>query len=368
MGAIARPSHRNVGIGMGFLMTGFAKMMRRFYFLLVAILGVCVSVSAQGVDLDAKMSAPNAVSETQAGHLLVESNAANSRVFVNGTFRGVAGPQKPLMLFQCGVGNVQLRVIADGFTTFERVIELQTNKWRLVVATLEKHVTKLEEKSGDGKLDAARFGKMVPVKALNIWMDQHEVTNALFAQFLNQVGNQTEGGMPWFDSAEMESGIALQNGTFAVRSGLDDHPVAYVSWFGANAYCEWAGKRLPTETEWGQACQGDDGRTYPWGNDLQVVPANVQGEQDRYVQTAPVGRFPAGVSPTGAMDMAGNVWEWTASADRDHEGWRVSRGGGWTDAGFVTACINRAAHAPNSRRMDVGFRCVRRFDYPGNGH
>jgi hypothetical protein len=295
------------------------------------------------------------------GHLLVETNAPNSRVFVNGTFRGVAVPNQPLMLFRVGVGKVGLKVVADGFGAFEKDIDLQTDKWRLVVASLEKVMPIQKVNRGDG---VGPFGKMVPVKELNIWMDQYEVSNAQFAQFLNAVGNQTEGALPWFDEEGDGVGIVVQNGQFIPGNGLDHHPVAFVTWFGAQAYCEWAGKRLPTEREWVSACQGSDGRMYPWGNDLNTVPANIQGEQDGFVQTAPVGQFLTGASPVGALDMAGNVWEWTASDDVGRAGWHVTRGGGWNDTGFVTACVNRAVHSATTQRMDVGFRCVRRFDYP----
>lgn len=297
------------------------------------------------------------------GHLLVETPAPNSRVFVNGAFRGVAAPSEPLMLFRVGVGKVALRVVADGFDGFEREVELQTNKWRLVVASLEK-TAPVQVPKVSGVNPVAQFGQMVPIKELNIWIDQHEVSKKQFAQFLSSVGNQTEGDLPWFDVTGEGAGLVAQNGRFVPMHDLADHPITHVSWFGAQAYCEWAGKRLPTETEWAKACQGNDGRMYPWGNDLNQVPANVQGEQDRFVQTAPVGKFPQGASPVGALDMAGNVWEWTASADSDREGWRTTRGGGWTDAGFVTACVNRTGHSATVQRMDVGFRCVRRFDYP----
>lgn len=335
----------------------------KLWMLLVVVLGIC-----WGSPSEAQYTTP--VSDVQRdvrlennkGHLLVESNAPNSRVFVNGTFVGVAVPTEPLMLFRAGVGKVTLRVVADGFDVFEREIELQAQKWRLVVATLKKKVPKNPEKRGvDG---VALFGKMVPIKELNIWIDQHEVTSSQFARFLNAVGNQTEGGLPWFDVNGKGAGLLQQGGRFVPKAGLNDHPITFVSWFGAQAYCEWAGKRLPTETEWAKACQGSDGRMYPWGNDLNTVPANVQGEQDQFIQTAPVGQFPAGASPVGALDMAGNVWEWTASADSERDGWQTTRGGGWTDAGFVTACVNRAGHSATSQRMDVGFRCVRRFDYP----
>lgn len=300
----------------------------------------------------------------QMGHLLVETNAPNSRVFVDETFRGVAAPHEPLMLFRVGVGTVMLRVVADGFAHFERVVDLQTGKWRLVVVALEERVV-APQTSESGKNYRALFGPMVPVADMNIWMDQFEVSNAQFARFLNAVGNQIEQELPWFDVNGQGAGIVAQGGGFVAKQSLQDHPVNFVSWYGAQAYCEWAGKRLPTETEWLRACQGTDGRMYPWGNDLNAVPANVQGDQDRFVQTAPVGTFPAGASPVGALDMAGNVWEWTASADSDREGRFSARGGGWADAGFVTACMNRAAHSATARRMDLGFRCVRRFDYPG---
>lgn len=299
-----------------------------------------------------------------AGHLLVESNAPNSRVFVEGNFRGVCAPNQPLMLFRVGMGKVALRVVADGFDEFETVVELQTGKWRLVVAKLEQKMQAKPVSNAKG-MDESQFGKMVPVTDANIWMDQHEVSNAQYARFLDAVGNQREGDSPWFDMQGETAGLTSQNGKFVVKAGLENHPVTHVSWFGANAYCEWVGKRLPTEAEWAKACQGNDGRLYPWGNDLNVVPANVQGEKDSFLQTAPVGKFPAGASPVGVMDMAGNVWEWTASVDDDNGDGRTVRGGGWTDAAFVTACINRAVHASTSQRMDIGFRCVRRFDYPG---
>ncbi|MFT5366201.1 MAG: hypothetical protein ACI8V2_001148 [Candidatus Latescibacterota bacterium] len=92
------------------------------------------------------------MSQKATGNLLVETNAPNSRVFVNGSFLGVAVPSQPLMLYRAGVGKVALRVVADGFVDFEREIELQANKWRLVVATLEKKVpVQVRKASSEGE-------------------------------------------------------------------------------------------------------------------------------------------------------------------------------------------------------------------------
>jgi formylglycine-generating enzyme required for sulfatase activity len=157
------------------------------------------------------------------------------------------------------------------------------------------------------------------------WIDQTEVTNAMFAAFLNEQGNQSEGGTTWLDADIADALIEQSGGQWAPKDGFGDHPVVEVTWYGVRAYCQWAGRRLPTEAEWEKAARGEDSRTYPWGEyfdcqkgnfddeiilDIYVVPG---GEGcDGYEHTAPVGSFPDGASPYGALDMAGNTWEWVA--------------------------------------------------------
>jgi len=134
--------------------------------------------------------------------------------------------------------------------------------------------------------------------------------------------------------------------------------VVVVSWDDAKAYCEWAGKRLPTEEEWQQACQGTDGREYPWGSSFGSGNANIRGSGDGYDKTAPVGSFSGGASPYGAMDMSGNVWEWTTSLMQSGSDWRVLRGNGWLGRGDG-ACGSRTDDTPGRQQGYYGFRCAR---------
>lgn len=149
------------------------------------------------------------------------------------------------------------------------------------------------------------------------------------------------------------------------QPGRENHPINCVAWAHADTFCRWAGKRLPTEEEWEYAATGTDGRTYPWGEaapDKQLCWGRSITEDG----TCAVGSHPTGESPFGLHDMAGNVWEWTASgfsksyARKRTGALRVIRGGSWSDvepSDFRAA--TRGRWKPTGRVDVIGFRCAR---------
>ena len=155
------------------------------------------------------------------------------------------------------------------------------------------------------------------------------------------------------------------------KAGNEAHPINCLDWKQAGDYCAFAGKRLPTEEEWELAARGTEGRKFPWKDGEPAAQlcwngdANDRGRGNRQ-GTCPVASYPAGASPVGALDMAGNVWEWTSSTycpyGRKECGTdqRVIRGGGWNN--LVPAYVraqDRSKEAPRSRPDNVGARCAR---------
>ena len=213
--------------------------------------------------------------------------------------------------------------------------------------------------STDTPNDMLRGGPMVEVKDFDFRIDRHEVTNAEFAIFLNQLGNGEEDGIGWIALDSKYVQLDHSDAGYSAKEGFADHPVVEVSWYGAKAYCAWAGKRLPTETEWQRACEGTEKLNFPWGGVFEAGRANISGAKDGFVRTAPVGSFPQGASPYGALDMGGNVWEWTEAAyvDSAH-----LRGGSWVNGKSLTRCSSRTSTASDHsyvRGNTLGLRCVR---------
>lgn len=205
----------------------------------------------------------------------------------------------------------------------------------------------------------------------SFYIDKYEVTNAEYIKFLKAIGGHV-GRCEGYDCVETiyenaDSHILIEGGEYVVEEGYEEHPVIKVSWYGAKAYCEHYGKRLPTEAEWEKAARGTDGRKYPWGNEFH--PGRLNSDY-RVGDTTPVGSYPDGVSPYGAYDMAGNVWEWVEDWYNAYPGsdyfsdffgmkYKVVRGGSWNHPKEDARCACRDIAHPERHILVVGFRCAK---------
>lgn len=214
------------------------------------------------------------------------------------------------------------------------------------------------------------------------WMDQTVVSNAMYARFLNEIGNQIEERSTWLDAGDEDVLISQQDGIWRPSKGYDDHPAIEVTWFGARAYCQWAGRRLPSEAEWEKGARGqlpgsDDGRVYPWGDEIDCDKAQYANCGGGLL---PVSSKLAGASPYGVLGLSGNTWEWVSDwyaedyyrisraenplGPDDGES-RVLRGGSWEYDWKHLRAANRRHNGPSVSMHDYSFRCVLDAEYDG---
>jgi formylglycine-generating enzyme len=211
------------------------------------------------------------------------------------------------------------------------------------------------------------------------YIDVYKVTNAQYAQFLNSYGKNTDDSDNKLLALDSDSCLVEKSGnTYSAKSGYGDHPVIEVSWYGAKAYAESYGKRLPTEAEWEKAARGGlVGKRYPWGDNIDSTKAdydvdNTWGDTatDMLKYLEQVGSFAP--NSYGLYDMAGNVWDWCAdwygsdyyssSPENNPRGpgsgnWRVMRGGSWCYYEGHLRCADRHYNSPALTFLTVGFRC-----------
>lgn len=207
-------------------------------------------------------------------------------------------------------------------------------------------------------------------------IDLFPVTNAEFARFLNAWGLRTPRDDRRFDDDDQDARIHATGAPgqlWQPDAGFERHPVVEVTWVGARDYCQWLGKRLPTEAQWEKAARGSDGRIYPWGPEAPTPGRAAYGLG--WQQTSPVDAFPDGRSPFGVWDMAGNAWEWVSSAYRpypyrsddgrelpDPGPVRSTRGGGLDSPPGEITTTQRGrslSRAPRAGHHNIGFRCAR---------
>ncbi len=205
------------------------------------------------------------------------------------------------------------------------------------------------------------------IEVTDFYMDKYEVTNGRYLEFVKTTNHRVPQN-PKNPTRNLWEGIGIP-------ASLADRPVINVDWADADAYCRWAGRRLPREAEWEKAAKGNNDWRFPWGN-VEPTDKHLNFNQKWIGEKTlmPVGSYESGKSPYGVYDMAGNVWEWVNdwydakyyehSPEKNPPGpesgtKRVIRGAGWQNETPTVRIFTRVDSDPTIRNESTGFRCAR---------
>ncbi len=244
----------------------------------------------------------------------------------------------------------------------------------------------IDEQNGNCTLAMGEDSAPIHSVTLNAFeIEVTEVTYAQYVAFLNSMGAGShlggcDGQACSLTSNEDENAaVTLQGEQYVFPEAIRNVAVSNVTWYGAKAYCEAIGRRLPTEAEWERAARGGDARIYPWGADWDPIYARTSIPEDGNIGALPVGSYPFGASPFGVLDMAGNVAEWVsdwyspdyyrspnasglnpigpAAGDQ-----KVVRGGSWDAKPFFARTVHRQSFVPSQAGAWLGFRCAADYE------
>lgn len=297
-----------------------------------------------------------------------------------------------------------IKVYETGNVLFEDMILIPEGTF--LMGSTKEDIEKLLEQ--DKSIETYRLNNEIPQREIFLsayYIDKYPVTNAQFSQFIEANGYKKK--LYWSEAGwqyVLDFNPSGSNDIDAILQGDKDCPAVNISWYEAEAFANWAGKRLPTEAEWEKAARGADGRIYPWGNDFDKTRLNCA--EAKIEKSTPVTQYPQGQSVYGCFDMAGNVWEWIKdwydsqyyhnAPDKNPQGpdvpeekpysgrpeevgvsiyelkpslsktlttCKVIRGGSWNGSGIVhIRCANRDYDEPSFKSDIIGFRCAKSIE------
>lgn len=289
------------------------------------------------------------------------------------------------MIFgSCAITETVTETVGGGALSDQKVrskdgmVLVEVPKGEFTMGTSLNSINYALDQSGCTECVADWYSGEIPGHQVTLdayWIDKYEVSIEKFVEFLNKNDFLNEASVS--ELIHLNGGddnIYLLDKWYA-KDGFGDFPVTDITFFGAAAYCEWTGGRLPTEAEWEKAARGDDRRIYPWGND---APENAEFSNYNNLLRGPVSvtSYEDVESPYGTVNMAGNVWEWTSDYyfyeayntgsnhnpsfpnSSDSQNMVVIRGGSYINHDMDVRTTRRGKAQDTDATQHLGFRCV----------